>query len=408
MASQLSVALAAHPIPKVKDVDSTSISSDSTVSTASSSTPALPPLVTAPEEHSTTPLRSNEHLAVLMPKHLWKSDSLAAVCDSFYCRTRFTLLERRHHCRKCGGIFCRLCSSHSTPLLDTSSLPFLHPPRNTPIVKYASPTSPVVQARVCDDCWDQLHGCPSTPRTPELTNSRPIALASASTSSSPSSSSPNTPPNGLGLVVPPHLEPQPTSQGLNRSLSRSSSKRSSNPDLRRRVTTRCTLSPHLPPLLPFPLSTDASCDSPTSPSSLISPTTSISSSISHHQPTPTPALTGPLSTYPLRHSSLQCKRTGGGRWTPQPLPVLAGHRLPILVGKELGKAPFEVEMEKEEERERRRRERPVIRDGPNGEFQIRFWRDHQDVAARDEEHVAEGEGAGWGKPPTRSYSLSTF
>lgn len=56
--------------------------------------------------------RANEHLAVLLPKNLWKvsalvqlratpshlrqPDTLAFICDNFYCRVKFTVLERRH------------------------------------------------------------------------------------------------------------------------------------------------------------------------------------------------------------------------------------------------------------------------------------------------------------------------
>ena len=56
--------------------------------------------------------RTNEHLAVLLPKNLWKvsalvqlkgtashlrqPDTLASTCDNFYCRVKFTVLERRH------------------------------------------------------------------------------------------------------------------------------------------------------------------------------------------------------------------------------------------------------------------------------------------------------------------------
>jgi len=59
-----------------------------------------------------TTLRANEHLAVLLPKNLWKvsalvqlqrtashlrqPDTLAFICDNFYCRVKFTVLERRH------------------------------------------------------------------------------------------------------------------------------------------------------------------------------------------------------------------------------------------------------------------------------------------------------------------------
>ena len=46
------------------------------------------------------------------------------------CQQRFTLLKRRHHCRRCGRIFCDDCSGNS------QSLP-----------QYDQPV------RVCDDCY---------------------------------------------------------------------------------------------------------------------------------------------------------------------------------------------------------------------------------------------------------------
>ena len=59
------------------------------------------------------PSRRNEHLAVFLPKNLWKvrllflpcrcnllrhiqPDSLASICDNFYCQIKFSLFERRH------------------------------------------------------------------------------------------------------------------------------------------------------------------------------------------------------------------------------------------------------------------------------------------------------------------------
>ncbi|KAK7041760.1 hypothetical protein VNI00_009049 [Paramarasmius palmivorus] len=278
-------------------------------------------------------VRPNEHLAVLMPRQLWKPDHLAAGCDSFYCRVPFSMWERRHHCRKCGGVFCKACTSRSTPLLDTSKLPFLHPPRNTPITSYESPESPIVDSRICDDCWDQLHGCPSTPRTPELVRpslpitlltKRPLSPSGGSRASSPSSSSPRTPPNGLGLVLPAETA----------SLKRSRS-RCSNPDLRRRATMR-----------------GSSMTLPDEERSF-----------------------GELDSYPLRRSSVLCKATGGGRWEPKQGPVSDGQRVPIPGGK----APYEIRLERELEEERLRRENPVIRDG---DFQYRFPREPEVVSPR--------------------------
>ncbi|GMR47999.1 hypothetical protein PMAYCL1PPCAC_18194, partial [Pristionchus mayeri] len=64
---------------------------------------------------------------------VWVPDSEAARCMS--CgRTQFSLLQRRHHCRACGNVVCRACSSHS---LKISSL------KKGPV-------------RVCDQCFVKL------------------------------------------------------------------------------------------------------------------------------------------------------------------------------------------------------------------------------------------------------------
>ncbi|EFA79837.1 FVYE domain-containing protein [Heterostelium album PN500] len=39
----------------------------------------------------------------------WKPDQSALECTS--CKSPFTLIRRRHHCRKCGSIFCDPCSN---------------------------------------------------------------------------------------------------------------------------------------------------------------------------------------------------------------------------------------------------------------------------------------------------------
>ena len=60
------------------------------------------------------PKPANQHLAVLLPKQLWKvslcpfffnarshslqPDSSSSACDNFYCRVPFSLFERKHVC----------------------------------------------------------------------------------------------------------------------------------------------------------------------------------------------------------------------------------------------------------------------------------------------------------------------
>ncbi|KAF8198981.1 FYVE zinc finger-domain-containing protein [Pholiota molesta] len=301
--------------------------------------PSVPALDSSPSSSASSLLdvpptahdRPNEHLAVLLAKHLWKPDSSSSTCDNFYCRVPFSLFERKHHCRKCGGIFCGACTSRTTPLLDTSNLSFLQPPRN-------SPTSPILDSRVCDDCWDQIHGCPTTPHTPDGPRpsfkralSHPISMfklplspqSSSVFSLSASSSS------SSDAILPPSISSKSNSLRQSPSASSLNTQSSTNSvptRSPRRINVRTTR-------LPLPQDLERSY--------------------------------GELDAYPLRRSSVLCKATGGGRWVPKQIPVLDGYRQPIPGGK----APFEIEMEREEMLERQRRLNPVVKDGA---FQYRF------------------------------------
>ncbi|XP_069725147.1 lateral signaling target protein 2 homolog isoform X2 [Phaenicophaeus curvirostris] len=77
----------------------------------------------------------------------WVPDSTCSQCSA--CRSPFTLLRRRHHCRSCGKIFCARCSPH------TAALPHSGHPR------------PV---RVCSHCYTaHLAPTPRRGRTPSQT-----------------------------------------------------------------------------------------------------------------------------------------------------------------------------------------------------------------------------------------------
>ena len=45
----------------------------------------------------------------------WKDDSEVVSCTS--CSQAFSLTNRKHHCRNCGDIFCKDCSSKQVPTL---------------------------------------------------------------------------------------------------------------------------------------------------------------------------------------------------------------------------------------------------------------------------------------------------
>ena len=61
---------------------------------------------------------------------VWEQDSNAVQC--YNCSIAFTLVERRHHCRRCGNVFCERCSSKRIELL---------------LFQLRTP------ARVCDNCF---------------------------------------------------------------------------------------------------------------------------------------------------------------------------------------------------------------------------------------------------------------
>ncbi|KAJ3886217.1 hypothetical protein GG344DRAFT_90992 [Lentinula edodes] len=268
--------------------------------TTSTDTSSLSSVSTDSSASSKHLIRPNEHLAVLMARSLWKRDSLSNSCDTFSCSTvfssfatfpstfSFSTFERRHHCRKCGGVFCAKCTSRTTPLLDTRNLPFLNPPRNTSVYDYVSEGGIVEShARVCDDCWDQLHGIgtstPNTPQTPEL-----------------------------------KLSMLPMPQTLRRSSVVSSGDTSpassTSPHLRRRATTFAAQA-----AFPKPSESDRLTAAPRADSN--------------------PLPLGELSTYPLCRSSFLCKASGGGRWAPT-----------LGIGKALWEVEWERKMKKEKRR----------------------------------------------------------
>ncbi|KAF2124680.1 hypothetical protein P153DRAFT_301284 [Dothidotthia symphoricarpi CBS 119687] len=46
----------------------------------------------------------------------WQADGSTSVCSASACQTPFGLFNRRHHCRKCGGVFCWQHSSKQVRL----------------------------------------------------------------------------------------------------------------------------------------------------------------------------------------------------------------------------------------------------------------------------------------------------
>lgn len=71
-------------------------------------------------------------------KH-WKPDAESTVCDDATCKRSFSYFTRRHHCRKCGNIFC---DWHSTFLV--------------PLDQDAKFNPRAVPSRTCGHCFDDF------------------------------------------------------------------------------------------------------------------------------------------------------------------------------------------------------------------------------------------------------------
>ncbi|KAI9673778.1 MAG: hypothetical protein M1829_004015 [Trizodia sp. TS-e1964] len=97
----------------------------------------------------------------------WKPDASTSFCTSPSCSKAFTLFERRHHCRRCGNIYC---AEHSGYLAKLDHLARFHPDG--------------VYGRACDACWGEYkewetqrcvrisgqHSRPASPRDDDSTS----------------------------------------------------------------------------------------------------------------------------------------------------------------------------------------------------------------------------------------------
>lgn len=50
----------------------------------------------------------------------WEQDEMVSTCK--ICLKDFNVSRRKHHCRRCGGIFCNDCSDNKMPLPSSSKV----------------------------------------------------------------------------------------------------------------------------------------------------------------------------------------------------------------------------------------------------------------------------------------------
>ncbi|KAJ9088589.1 hypothetical protein DSO57_1021483 [Entomophthora muscae] len=90
----------------------------------------------------------------ILPYDLWECDSDTASCHS--CHKNFSLFIRRHHCRRCGLIYCDQCSSSRAEMYDFSFR------LDGPGFAVPEETAPTPQ-RVCEPCHNIIRSGPRIP-----------------------------------------------------------------------------------------------------------------------------------------------------------------------------------------------------------------------------------------------------
>jgi hypothetical protein len=69
----------------------------------------------------------------------WKDDNEVNACENEKCKRQFTFVRRKHHCRRCGGIFCDACTTKRKVL-------------KNPLLENGGRGTGSALSRVCDAC----------------------------------------------------------------------------------------------------------------------------------------------------------------------------------------------------------------------------------------------------------------
>lgn len=128
--------------------------------------------------------RPNEPYAALASRSQWKPDSHARVCDNVLCRTPFTLFGpiTRHHCRRCGNVFCAACLTHTEVLYDMEHSKWDRLPEA--LLASIFPSEPSPAADQHQQLQQDKLAVPTSPASSNLSSSLESGSSRASSSSS--------------------------------------------------------------------------------------------------------------------------------------------------------------------------------------------------------------------------------
>ncbi|KAI0847963.1 FYVE-domain-containing protein [Daldinia vernicosa] len=103
----------------------------------------------------------------------WKPDTESTICDEPSCMRHFNYWTRRHHCRKCGNIFCDSHSAYDVPLDQDAN----YNPRGTP-------------SRACSHCFSEFKAWRSRTNSQASSDTSSTGRESQTAPSSPAASAP--------------------------------------------------------------------------------------------------------------------------------------------------------------------------------------------------------------------------
>ncbi|KAI1102632.1 FYVE-domain-containing protein [Jackrogersella minutella] len=103
----------------------------------------------------------------------WKPDPESTICDEASCMRHFNYWTRRHHCRKCGNIFCDSHSAFDVPLDQDAN----YNPRGTP-------------SRACSHCFSEFREWRSRTNSQASSDASSTNKGSQTAPSSPAISTP--------------------------------------------------------------------------------------------------------------------------------------------------------------------------------------------------------------------------
>ncbi|KAI1450926.1 FYVE-domain-containing protein [Annulohypoxylon stygium] len=109
----------------------------------------------------------------------WKPDPESRMCDDPACLRQFNYWTRRHHCRKCGNIFCDSHSAFDVPLDQDAN----YNPRGTP-------------SRACSHCFSEFKAWRSRTNSQASSETSSTHVGSQTVPTSPAVSTPINGQNG--------------------------------------------------------------------------------------------------------------------------------------------------------------------------------------------------------------------